>query len=435
MIKKLFSFIKSSPTAFHAVDTIKNRLDGEGFIQLNEGEKWDIVTGTGYYVIRNGSSIIAFKAGENTNRYSFSITASHSDSPTFKLKENAVLNTGDRYARLNTEGYGGMICASWLDRPLSIAGRAVIKDGNEYITKLVDIDRDLVLIPNLSIHMNRKINEGYAYNKQTDMIPLLGGKACEADELKALIADDIGVTVDSLYGMDLFLYNRMEPSVWGMNNEFISSGRLDDLECAFTSLEGFISGHNDKSIQVYCCFDNEEVGSGTKQGAASTFISEVLGRISAALGKSQEEHIAALSDSFMISCDNAHAVHPNNPSLTDDTNCAYMNGGIVIKSNASQKYTSDAVSIAIFKGICEDAGVPVQYFANRSDMAGGSTLGNIAMSQASMNCIDIGLAQLAMHSVYETAGARDVEYMVQAMTAFYNSHICSTDSGHIVVSE
>jgi aspartyl aminopeptidase len=221
--------------------------------------------------------------------------------------------------------------------------------------------------------------------------------------------------------MDLYLYNRMEPSVWGANREFISCAQLDDLQCAWTSLQGFLKGQDDSAINVFACFDNEEVGSGTKQGAASTFLYDVLRRVNACLGKNEEDYYRALASGFMLSCDNAHAVHPNHPDKTDTNNCVYMNEGIVVKSHAGQKYTSDAMSIAMFRGICEKAGVPLQFFSNRSDMAGGSTLGNIAMSQVSMNSIDIGLPQLAMHSAYETAGIKDSFYMEQATEAFFSS--------------
>jgi aspartyl aminopeptidase len=372
--------------------------------------------------------------GNDVEHYTFKVVASHSDSPSFKVKENSTIEVKGKYTKLNTEGYGGMLCATWFDRPLSVAGRAVIKDGEDYRVKLVDFERDLVLIPSLAIHMNREANEGYAYNKQVDMLPLLSCGDAGAVDLKQMVAQGLGVGAGDIYGMDLYLYNRMAPSIWGANNEFISSGRLDDLQCAWTSLQGFLTGQDDSAVNVYACFDNEEVGSGTKQGAASTFLYDVLSRINDALGKSGEEFYCALASGFMLSCDNAHAVHPNFPDKTDVKNCVYMNEGIVIKSHAGQRYTSDAVSIAIFRGICEKAGVPVQFFANRSDMAGGSTLGNIAMSQVSMNCVDIGLPQLAMHSAYETAGVKDSYYMETAVKAFFDSSIGEKDADTLYCS-
>lgn len=433
--QELVSFIKKSPTAFHAVENMSEILRNEGYEELLEGRAWNVQEGHKYYVTRNNSSIIAFHIGEDLDNYSFNVAASHSDSPTFKIKENAEIEIKDKYTQLNTEGYGGMLCATWFDRPLSIAGRVMVKEGNSYITKLLKIDRDLVLIPNVAIHMNRSVNDGYAYNKQVDMLPLFGGQDTKAGDFKALIAKELGVKVEDIYGTDLYLYNRMQPSIWGANEEFISCPQLDDLQCAYTSLQGFLKGYNKQSINVFACFDNEEVGSGTKQGADSTFLYDTLRRIHNGLGKSEEDYYRAIAASFMLSADNAHAVHPNHPAKTDATNCVYMNEGIVVKSHAGQKYTSDAVSVAIFKGLCENVNVPVQFFANRSDAAGGSTLGNIAMAHVSMNSVDIGLPQLAMHSSYETAGVKDTYYMVQVMEEFFNSHIEETSRHELKVTK
>ena len=428
-INELLSFIDSSPTAFHAVSNIADLLDKEGFKKLSESEPWDIKKGGKYYVCRNSTSIAAVKIGKKLDNYSFNIAASHSDSPNFKVKENAELSVRDKYIQLNTEGYGGMIASTWLDRPLSVAGRVIVKNGNKYESRLVNIDRDLVLIPNLAIHMNRKVNEGIALNKQIDMLPLFSAGDRKKDAFKALIASELKVSKSDIYGSDLYLYNRMKSSVWGENSEFFSAPGIDNLECAFTSLKGFIKGANESNIQVYVCFDNEEVGSETKQGAASTFLYDVLRRINDKLGMNEEDFRCAIANSFMLSCDNAHAVHPNHPNKTDATNCSYMNEGIVIKSHAGQKYTSDGVSIAIFKAICESAKVPYQFFANRSDEAGGSTLGNIAMSQVSVNSVDIGLAQLAMHSSYESAGVEDAKHMENACKTFFDSCIREVESG------
>lgn len=328
-----------------------------------------------------------------------------------------------------------MLCAPWFDRPLSIAGRVLVKDGQSIVTKLLNIDRDLVLIPNVAIHMNRGVNDGYAYNKQVDMLPLFGGSETQKGDFKKLIASELGVCEEDIYGSDLYLYSRVAPSIWGLHEEYISAPHLDDLQCGFTTLKGFLNGYNDESINVYACFDNEEVGSGTKQGAASTFLYDVLVRINKALGKDEEDYYRALAGSFMLSADNAHAVHPNHPELTDVNNCVYMNEGVVIKSHAGQKYTSDGVSIAIFKSLCEKVNVPVQFFANRSDVVGGSTLGNIAMAQVSMNSVDIGLPQLAMHSSYETAGIKDTYYMIQVVTEFFNSHISEMGSHELKVTK
>lgn len=433
--KELMTFIKKSPTCFHAVANMKEELLANGYEELLEAEVWKVKPGGRYVVTRNGSSIIALQVGNDLSNYSFNVAASHSDSPTFKVKENAELVVKGKYTQLNTEGYGGMLCATWFDRPLSLAGRVLVKEGNRFLTKLVKIDRDLLMIPNVAIHMNREVNDGFAYNKQIDLLPLFGGADTEKGAYKKIIADELGVKIEDIYGMDMFLYNRNEPSIWGLHEEFISCPQLDDLQCAFTSLKGFLKGHNEKSINVFACFDNEEVGSGTKQGAGSTFLYDTLHRINDALGLDQESYHRALAGSFMLSADNAHAVHPNHPEKTDANNCVYMNEGIVVKSHAGQKYTTDAVSTAIFKGLCENVNVPVQFFANRSDVAGGSTLGNISQAQVSMNSVDIGLPQLAMHSSYETAGIKDTYYMIQVMEEFYHTHFTQTCADEIEVSK
>lgn len=425
--QEMTAFLKDCPTAFHAVRRIGSELEADGYQRLQESGKWTIEPGGKYYVTRNDSSILAFHIGRELGEFSFSIAASHSDFPTFKIKEQAELEVRKQYMQLNTEGYGGMICSSWFDRPLSVAGRVVLKENGRFITKLVKVDRDLVLIPSVAIHMNRKINEGFAYNKQVDLLPLFGAGECRRGDFHRLIAKAAGVPETAVYGSDLYLYNRQEPSVWGAREEFISAWHLDDLQCAYASLKGFLKGSHEQSIQVYACFDNEEVGSGTRQGAGSTFLRDVLRRICSGLGKTEEEYYRAVAGSFMVSADNAHGVHPNHPEKTDAENCVYMNEGIVIKSNAGQKYTSDGVSIALFREICERAGVPVQFFANRSDQAGGSTLGNIASVKVPLRTVDIGLAQLSMHSVYETAGVRDTGYLVKAMERFYASHFEEQD--------
>lgn len=423
MSQELLTFLRKSPSTFHAVKTIVEELKQDGYQEIGERETWNLSAEGKYYVTRNDSSIIAFHVGKNLDDYSFNITASHSDFPTFKVKEKAELEVKKKYIQLNTEGYGGMLCSTWFDRPLSIAGRVLVKKDGCFETRLLDIDRDLVMIPSMAIHMNRQVNDGYAYNKQVDTLPLFScGEAARGDFDK-LLAKELGVSESEIYGKDLYLYNRAEGTVWGAKEEFVSSQHLDDLQCAFATLKGFLKGYNEKSVNVYACFDNEEVGSATKQGAGSTFLYDVLRRINGALGKTEEDYYRAVSSSFMVSADNAHAVHPNHPEKTDVENCVYMNEGIVVKSHAGQKYTSDAVSVAVFKEICERADVPLQFFANRSDEAGGSTLGNISSTKVSLNAVDIGLPQLAMHSAYETAGLKDTMYLVKAMEVFYNCHM------------
>ena len=311
--QELVSFIKNSPTAFHAVDNMRTILLENGYEELLEGRHWDIEAGKKYFVTRNNSSIMALNLGTELENYSFNVAASHSDSPTFKIKENAEISVRNKYVQLNTEGYGGMICSSWLDRPLSVAGRLLIQEGQTYRTQLINIDRDLVLIPNVAIHMNRSVNDGYTFNKQIDMLPLFGGSESKEGDFKALIAKEANVDVDSILGSDLYLYNRNNPSIWGANEEFVSCAQLDDLQCAFSSLQGFLKGSHKNSINVFACFDNEEVGSGTKQGAASTFLFDVLKRVNTGLGKTEEDFYRAVASSFMLSADNAHAVHPNHP--------------------------------------------------------------------------------------------------------------------------
>ena len=417
--QQLLEFIENSPTCFHAVQAMTDILSAEGFTEVNENQKWHIENGGRYFVTRNGSSLTAFTVPVQEMK-GMHIIASHSDSPSFKIKENPELESEGHYIRLNVEGYGGMIRAPWFDRPLSVAGRVIVKDKAQggFRSILVDIGRDLVMIPNLAIHMDRQINDSCKYNIQKDMLPIYGDLSAKGTFMK-LIADTAGVPEEEILGHDLFLYNRQKGTVWGASGEFLSCSRLDDLQCAFASLKGFLAGKRQEYLAVHCVLDNEEVGSGTKQGAASTFLYDTLTRIHTSLGLSQEDYLIHLADSFMISADNAHAVHPAHTDKADPANRPYINGGIVIKFSASQKYCTDGVSAAIFRDLCQRAGVPVQTFVNRSDMAGGSTLGNISNTQVALNTVDIGLPQLAMHSPYETAGVKDTGYLIRAAEEFF----------------
>lgn len=410
--EKLLDFIEKSPTAFQAVDEMQKRLTENGFEVLSEKEYWKLVPGGKYLVTRNNSALIAFCIPEKESRV-FHIMASHSDSPSFKIKENPEIKVDNSYVKLNVEKYGGMLMAPWFDRPLSVAGRVIIRRNDGLEEELVDIKRDLVMIPNLAIHMNREANNGVAYNPQKDLQPLFAAGNTDRTLLE-IIAEQTGVKKEDIISHDLFLYNRMLGTIWGADKEFVSSARLDDLQCAFASMEGLLRAQNHGSIAVHCVMDNEEVGSGTKQGAASTFLKDTLLRINMGLGRTYEEYLMTLAGSFMVSADNAHALHPNYTDKTDPTNHPVLNKGIVIKFNANQKYCTDAVSAALFKELCTKAGVPYQTFVNRSDIAGGSTLGNISNTQVPMNTVDIGLPQLAMHSPYETAGVKDTEYLVRA---------------------
>ena len=443
MTKELKKFLDESPVGLYAAANIRRILLENGYTECQEGSEWKLVPGGRYFVMRNGSAVIAFQIPKEESWAGFQIAASHLDSPTFRIKSNAEIVVENRYVTLNVEKYGGMLLAPWLDRPLSAAGRVLVRTESGIETRLVNIDRDLMIIPNVAIHMNREINNGYKWDMKQDLRPLLAGvQAPEAAVTAAdrstedigtifrrLVADEAGVSPEDVLDTDLYLYNREKASVIGLNGEFISSGRLDDLQCAFGTLKGFLAARPEKSIAVYCAFDNEEVGSMTKQGADSSFLRCTLERISAALGRSRGEFMASLSSSFMISADNAHAVHPNHPELEDPSHRPVPNGGIVIKYSANQKYTTDAVSGAVMKEICRKAGVPVQIFYNRSDLPGGSTLGNISTTQLSLNTVDIGLAQLAMHSAYETAGVKDTEYLARASEVFFSGALTGTGDG------
>lgn len=416
----LFAFLEESPTAYHTAANIGRILELHGYEQIWESEKWMIEKGGKYYVTRNDSSVIAFRVGNELNEYGFRVASSHSDSPSFKVKENAEITVKGKYLQLNTEGYGGMICSTWFDRPLSLAGRVIVKENGRLRSRLLKIDRDLLVIPSMAIHMNRQVNDGVALNKQVDLLPLFGDKEDGEQEFKQLLAQEMGIRKEDIYGHDVYLYNRMKPTVWGRKGEYISAPHLDDLQCAAASLYGFLGSENEQNINVYCCFDNEEVGSMTRQGAGSTFFQDVLCRINGALGYTDEDYHCAIARSYMLSEDNAHAVHPNHPEKTDVANCVYMNGGIVLKAHASQRYASDAVGMALCRVLCEQEGIPCQVFMNRSDEAGGGTLGNIASCRVPIRTVDIGLAQLAMHSSYESAGAKDTAYMERFTKGFYN---------------
>lgn len=410
--KELIQFIEKSPTCFQAVATMKEILEQEGYSELREKDKWNIEKGGRYFVTRNDSSLIAFTVPKEGLK-GFRIMASHSDSPTFKIKDNPEMAVENKYVKLNVERYGGMLCAPWFDRPLSVAGRVVVKENDTFVTKLVDVDRDLLMIPNLAIHMSRQANEGYQYSAQKDMLPLYGEIAAK-DTFMETIAQAAGVKAEDILGHDLFLYNRQKGCIWGAQEEFLSIGRLDDLQCAFASLKGFLGGEKKEYAAVHCVLDNEEVGSSTKQGAASTFLYDVLVRMVRGLGMDYEDYLRALADSFMISADNGHALHPNHAEKSDPVNRPVLNQGIVIKYSGNQKYCTDAVSAAMFKDLCSQAEVPYQTFTNNSDIPGGSTLGNISNTKVALNSVDIGLPQLAMHSPYETVGVKDTYYLIEA---------------------
>lgn len=427
--EEVINFIDKSPTAFQAVHNISQELKSEGFEELCEFAQWHIKPGGKYYVTRNMSSIIAFQIPENIKIKGYMIIAAHSDSPSFKIKPNPEITSDGEYLKLNIEKYGGMICSTWFDRPLSIAGRILVKTETGVKSVFVDIKKNIAIIPNLAIHMNHEANSGYKYNVQKDMLPLLCGGG-DKGAFKRLICEaaDLG-SADEILGADLFLYNNQTGSIIGANDEYFSASRIDDLECTFVSLKAFMNSAPASCPKVYCVFDNEEVGSGTKQGAKSTFLYDTLYRISNEIGMTQTEFLRCLTSSFMLSADNGHALHPNYEEKSCPTNRPKMNGGVLIKYNAQQKYTTDAVSEAVFKRICHEANVPYQEYVNRSDILGGSTLGNLSGEHISVNTVDIGLAQLAMHSCYETAGVADASYMLSVMKKFYETEINANGKG------
>lgn len=422
--KAMLEFIEKSPTSFHAVANSVEQLRKAGFKELQETSEWKITWGGAYFVTRNDSSLIAFRLPQKKAE-GFHLVASHSDSPTFKVKEKPELLVEERYVKLNTEGYGGMILSTWLDRALSVAGRLAVRceESGKTVVKqhLVMIDKDLLVIPNVAIHMNRDSNKGMEYNLQVDMLPLFADSDSQGKgALLKKAASTAGVKQDDILGHDLFLYVRDKGKIIGENGEFVLSPRLDDLQCVFASLQAFLESTPENYINLCAVFDNEEVGSGSRQGANSTFLEDTLLRICETLSLTRGQYQQLVAGSFFISADNAHAVHPNHPEKADPTNRPYLNGGIVIKYHGSQKYTTDGITAAYMKQICEEAGVPCQTYANRSDIGGGSTLGNILSAHVSVSSVDIGLPQLAMHSAVETAGTHDTEFAVKALKKFYN---------------
>ena len=418
-IESLINFLDSAHSIYHAVAALEEQLKDAGYTRISEADAWELIPGGKYYLIRGGSALLAFRIPEGECK-GFLMSASHADRPCFKVKENGVLSGA--YTRLAVERYGGMLIAPWLDRPLSVAGRVLVETETGVESRLVDIDRDLLLMPNVAIHMNRSANEGYKWNPAADTIPLLGSKE-SAEKFWQLVEEQAG---GKILGHDLYLYVRQKASVWGLDEEFISSAALDDLECAWGCTQGFLNAKETANIPVLCVFDSEEVGSSSYQGAASDLLQSTLSRICKALNIEERR---ALAQSFMVSADNAHALHPNHPELADAANAPVMGGGIVLKFNANQRYTTDGVSAAIFRKICARAGVPVQTYCNRADIAGGSTLGNISLSQVAVPSVDIGLAQLAMHSCYETAGVKDAAYIADGMAAYYAAELTMTGDG------
>ena len=416
--KLLLDLFNNSYNEYFAISNIKKLLDENGFICLLENEKYEISLGKSYYILRDGSSIIAFKVPEKLDELYFKIVASHSDSPVLKIKENpTVIENG--YNKLKVEKYGGMIVSSWLDKPLGIAGRVCYKNGNAITPRLVNFPTNLI-IPNVAIHQNRDINNGFIYNPQIDLLPILG--LGNNDLFKELL-DSTRNNEEEILSYDLNLYNKEKAVLGGINNEFIYSPKEDNLVSAYISILSLISSISYDGISLGVVFNNEEVGSSSLNGADSDFLATNLKRISKSLGFSNDELSRALVKSYLVSLDNAHAIHPNHPEMSDNKNNCLINEGVVIKHNSNMLYTSEAISSAIIKLIASKENISLQTFFNRADARGGSTLGNISLTHVSIRSVDLGIPQLAMHSNYEVMGSKDTINAYKLLKALFNSKI------------
>lgn len=423
--EKLLGFLDASPVNFLAVRNVCDELLNNGFVQLQAENAINNLPEK-FFITKNDSAVFAFHMGKKAlAEAGFRMIAAHSDSPTFRIKPNAEMAGEGCMVRLNTEAYGGSILSTWFDRPLSLAGRVILRsdDALRPESRLLHIKRPLLVIPNLAIHFNRQVNDGVKLNKQKDMLPILGyvKDKLEADGLiLSVIADELKIEKEAIIDFDLYLYDTTSACTVGLNNEFVSSGRLDDLSMVHAGLEAITADGGQPDVtKVLAVFDNEETGSGTKQGAGSNFFMSLLQRIVLAQGGSLDDYFRSVEKAFLVSADNAHGFHPNYAEKYDPTNHALLGGGPVIKINAAQKYSTDAMSAAVFQQICERAGVPCQRFVNRSDVAGGSTLGNILTSSVAIRGVDMGNAVLAMHSVRELASTADHDYCIKAFIEFY----------------
>lgn len=434
MIKRLLSFLDASPVNFLAVKNIADTLLANGFRRVDPSQPLgEVKSGDRFFVTKNDSSVFAFRIGNKPIADAgFHMICAHCDSPTFRIKPNAEMLTEGGIVKLNTEVYGGPIMSTWFDRPLTLAGRVIVRDEDvmQPQTLLLHIKRPLLQISNLAIHFNRQVNDGVALSKQKDVLPLLGQITSQLEAgnlLMNVILEELNsnaagreLCAKDILDFDLYLADATPACTFGVHNEFISSGRLDDLSMCYAGLEALIASDTTDTTQVLALFDNEETGSQTKQGAGSPFLSFMLKRIALAQSNTEEAYFQAVERAFMISADNAHAWHPNYPEKYDPTNHPMLGGGPVIKFNAAQKYASDAVSAAVFAGLCEKAGVPCQRFVNHSDVAGGSTLGNILASSIPLRGVDMGNAILAMHSCRETGSVADHVFCVKVFTEFYS---------------
>lgn len=419
-MQEFLEFLKTSKTGFHACSNSIKELEKNGYQRLNEQEDWSLTLGGKYYITRNYSSVFAFTIPNKLDNYGFNICAAHLDSPTFKLKPNFTLDTG-KYIKLNTEVYGGPIYMSWLDRPLDIAGRVLVKENDKIVVKLFSFDKAICMIPNCSIHYNHDLNKGYAFNPQNELLPILTANR-DLDLLWAM-ANKLNVKKEDILSYDLYLSLLDRGTLVGLDNEFIMAPQIDNLECSFGILRSLLKANDTKKVNVMALFDNEEIGSRTRQGASSDVLAHLLERITLSLKLERKDYLKALTNSFFVSADNAQGYHPSYSQKYDPTNACYMNNGIVVKNAARGSYTTDAYSLAIFEEICNKANARYQLNTNRSDVPGGSTLGCLSLEQVSIPSVDIGLAQVAMHSAYETAGSKDLEDLVKALTKFYESNL------------
>ncbi len=417
---KLMSFLDEAHSNFHAVNNMAEIMDEAGFKKLNMNEVWKLDDKSKYYVLVNNSSVFAFDLNGYKKTFPYKIVASHTDAPTFKVKPNAV-KIENNYIIVNAEAYGGLIDYTWLDRPLKLSGRVIVKEGSKLTTKLFNSNGAVGIIPSLAIHMNRAVNNETKFNRHTQMRPLLG--QAEDFDFKAYLASSLDVKVDDVYDYDLVFKPIEKAAYVGVNQEFFASNHIDNLQSAYVSFESFMNSVNNEAVNVYASFDNEEVGSMTKQGAQATILKDILNRISFAMEQSSEEHLISIANSFIVSADNAHANHPNYSSANDENHRVELNGGVVVKYSANQKYTTDALSAALLMELSKVSGAEIQTFVNRADAPGGSTLGAISGTQISIMSVDIGLPQLAMHSSMELGGSKDAEHMFNLLKAFYNSNI------------
>ncbi len=428
MLEGLFSFLDAGVSPFHSAAAACGILRRAGFEERAESSAWQLAPGGRYFTTRNGTAVLAWRMPRGGRLTGWHVTASHGDSPTWRIKTPDIAEGG--YLRAEVEGYGGMLMSTWLDRPLRVAGRLLVRTETGVESRLVAPERALLCIPNLCIHYDREANSGRAYNPQVDLQPI-GGSADGAARLMAVLAEEAGVRAEDILAHDLVLATRQKAETVGVGDEYFMSGRIDDLECAYTTLCGFLAGEGEEEgrADVWCMFDNEEVGSSSRQGAQGTLMADVFARIEQALGTSAEDSVRARANSLLLSADNGHAAHPNHPEKSDPKNPVRLGGGILLKYNARQTYTTSGFTAAAFQRICEKAGVPVQLFANRADVPGGSTLGNLLGHQIAIPMVDIGLGQLAMHSAVETASCIDAEYMARACAEFYNTPIFQPADG------